>query len=248
MSVKIPNRYLVLAIIGAILATFFIGRCSTLAERDRVLNRLKEAENTISVMKGQLRDDSVIITSKEQEVLSQKEALKRLELDKRDLKALNIKQASELTNAKFRIDTLLQDVSHNGQIISLYVNMIDSLAKVKTPVKQNAIVLPFSFQKSDKWMQLRGSFDNLGKLSVALELIADVDIISGVDKTGKRKTTVTTNNPYISTIGISSFKVDEKKPTKWGIGVFGGYGVSLQKNPTLTPIIGFGLSRNIIRF
>ena len=118
---------------------------------------------------------------------------------------------------------------------------------------RNAILLPFSFDnknKKDKWLSLSGTFTNIGKLdSVHLSLNFDIDILSGINKeTKKRTTSVLTDCPYVKTIGIRSFKFDEAKPKRWGVGFQIGYGLSLDNNPHFSPFLGVGIQRNIIRF
>lgn len=40
--------------------------------------------------------------------------------------------------------------------------------------------------------------------------------------------------------------VSVKKPTRWGLGVQVGYGMTIEKTPSWTPYVGVGLSYNII--
>jgi hypothetical protein len=186
-------------------------------------------------------DDQVTyIAKKEQEVLTQREAIKRGEIEREELRKLNLKQANELTRLNLRIDTLLEDVSHNGQVVTVHDTVIINK-------EQNCILLPFSFVKNDQWLTLNGTFDSKGKLGVSLKMNIDVDLWTGRLKGSKELTSIlTTTNPYISVIGIKSQKYDLPKQKKMGIGFIGGYGIS--KNAGLTPFVGFGISYNLIRF
>lgn len=41
-------------------------------------------------------------------------------------------------------------------------------------------------------------------------------------------------------------RVPVKVPTRWGLGVSAGYGITLEKQPQLTPFIGVSISYNIV--
>lgn len=57
---------------------------------------------------------------------------------------------------------------------------------------------------------------------------------------------VSNANPHVKTTGLQAYRIPEKKPKKWSIGLQAGYGVSTDLKPE--PYIGIGLSRSIIRF
>jgi hypothetical protein len=76
-----------------------------------------------------------------------------------------------------------------------------------------------------------------------------VDVITGIDKTTKKNTVIIkTDNPYLNTIAINSYKTDAPKRKPWGVGAIAGYGLTLNGTPQMTPFIGVGISRNIFCF
>jgi hypothetical protein len=241
MSVK--TKYLLLALILVLGALYIVGYVSGRKVRDRASQTQIDALNArISVYSTVLNKTKVTVAQKEQLILTQRDALKKDSLTREELRKLNIKQASEITKLKLRIDTLLADVSHNGQIIQLDTVFLDKRSG-------NAILLPFSFEKKDKWLNLQGSFDGQGKLNVSLKMDAKVDIYLGVDKTTKKYTaSVLTDNTYLNTISVNSIKMDVPTVKRYGIGVIGGYGIGLGNPLRAMPFIGFGISYNLIKF
>jgi hypothetical protein len=163
-------------------------------------------------------------------------------VEREELKKLNIKRLAEITKLIFRIDTLLEDVSHGGEIITIH----DTIYKDKDI---NAIVLPFSFTKKDEWMSLGGDFDNTGKLGIALKMQADVNVYTGITKKTKEPFCVVTSpNPYLNVINVQSYKTDTYKPRTFSVAVQLGYGLILAKDPQISPYVGIGISRNLISF
>lgn len=57
---------------------------------------------------------------------------------------------------------------------------------------------------------------------------------------------VTNKNPYNYIVGVEAYRVPLPKPKKFGIGIVAGYG--LGNNFQATPIVGVGVSYNLIRF
>jgi hypothetical protein len=238
---KIPMKYLLIAIAVFVLALFFGGwywgakRANDASEV--VQTALKHELTSITV---QLNDKEYSLIKAEQEIITQKELIKQGELSKKELKVLNIKQANEISKLKFQIDTLLKDVDHSGQIVIVH----DTITKEP----KNAMLLPFAFGKSDEWLDLKGRFDENGKLGIALKMNIAVDVISGYEKKTKTPTVnVLSDNPYLNTIAIRSYKTDTPKPKKFGLGVIGGYGIAT-KTGTFSPFVGVGASWTPIRF
>jgi hypothetical protein len=153
-----------------------------------------------------------------------------------------MRYVNEMTALQLQVDTLLQDVQHDGQVIH-----IDSTIVVQD-YGESVIVLPFVFKKNDMYMTLGGSFSELGNLDISLKLDANVDVWTGIDKKTKAyKAVVTTDNPYINTIGISSIKMDVPAVKKWGLGIIGGYGVGWGTTKPI-PVFGIGLSYDFLKF
>lgn len=240
--VKVPTKYLILAIFLAICATFIGGLYLGHKKTKDALNRLETAQNTISHYKTKIGQDSVFIVQTKQVLASEREAKKALELTNKDLRKLNIKQANEITSLKLRVDTLLEDVNHDGTIVVIH----DTITQTAT----NAILLPFSFEKKDKWLDLSGTFDNKGQLSLKLFMDLNVDVITGIDREKKPTCVLKTDNPYIKTIALNSYKTDTPRPKRYGIGLNIGYGIGIAKDKSVvaSPYIGFGVSMNFLRF
>jgi hypothetical protein len=96
---------------------------------------------------------------------------------------------------------------------------------------------------------LKGDFDAKGKLGLSLKMDAGLDIWTGMDSKSKLPVArVTSNNPYLNILTVSSIKLDTQKPKKFGIGFQIGYGICVNNPPEFSPYIGIGISRNIIRF
>ena len=240
MSYNIKSKYLFIAILIAI-AGIFIG--GWVVGSNKALNALKTTikaqKEEILQLTVQINDTEYQLTKSEQVVASQRELIKQGEIDRATLKAINIKKADEIIKLKLRIDTLLEDVSHNGTIITVDTVFVGDSS-------QKALLLPFTFVKTDKWLDLRGDFNSSGKLNTSIKMTADVDVISGIDRKSKQRTvSILTDNPYLQTVGVRSFKIEERKPSKYGIGVQVGWGVTKEN---LSPYVGIGLNYNVIRF
>lgn len=249
MSYNIKSKYLFAAILIALCGIFFggwyIGAQKVKTASSATQNALKD---TIEKLTVQINDTEYTLTRTEQELITEKELRKRDILEKKDLKALSLKQANEISRLKLRIDTLLEDIKHNGQIIVVQNSRINSLADsvvANNKPTQKAILLPFTFAKKDQWLDLKGMFDDNGKLGIDLKMDMDVDVITGVAKTKERNVNVLTDSPYIGVINVKSYKTDVQKPKRMGIGAVVGYGVCRNG---LSPYIGIGLSYNVIRF
>lgn len=59
---------------------------------------------------------------------------------------------------------------------------------------------------------------------------------------------ITTMSPYDSIHTVRAFITSAPAYKKWGISIFGGYGVTIQKSPIMAPLIGVGISYSFIRF
>lgn len=240
MSYTIPNKYLFLGSLVVIILIFFGGWYIGVSKDKKALNTTIEAQKQeILRLTVQINDTEYQVTKAEQELATEKELRKKDIFEKKELKALNLKQANEITRMKFRIDTLLEDVSHTGHIIPTDTVFVDN-------IPHNAILLPFTFEKRDRWFDLKGRFDDNGKLGIDVSMSLDVNAVSGIDKTTKRPVlNLYTDNPYLKTIGIASYKTDTPKPKKYGIGISVGYAIC---GSGLSPFAGVGLNYNLIRF
>lgn len=239
MSFTIKNRYLALGLILALLSVFAFGwGIGARKGRSSLTEAINGLNNEISRQELIIGDKTVYASSLEQEVTKQKDALRRLNIDNSDLRALNIKLTDDVSRLQFRIDTLLEDIGHSGQIVVVH----DTI----TETPKNAIVLPFSFNKTDQWLKLDGTFDSKGKLDVSIKIDVNVDVITGIERKTKKPTiSILTDNKYIQTVGIRSYKTNPVSSKKFGLGIQGGYGISKQG---FSPYVGIGIQRTILRF
>lgn len=185
-----------------------------------------------------VNDNKTYISRVEQEIKTLREAKKDADVRNEELRKLNIKHLNELTRAKLRIDTLLDDINHNGQIVVIK----DTVYKAP----KNAMILPFTFNKADEWLSLKGTFNSQGKLDMSLKMDVNVDLWTAYDKKTKTHNAyLTTTNPYIGVLAIKSQKYDIKKPKPYGIGLHVGYGIS---KSGLSPVVSMGLNYSLIHF
>lgn len=250
MAIQIKTRYLILGLILALLSLFLLGWGIGSSRQKKSLTSVADSlKYEITLSKIEIDKKTVYLTKVSQELTTEKELRKKDIVDKGTLRKLNLKQVNEIAKLKFRIDTLLTDVSHNGNIVSILTEKIDSLTKDTVSVKKNAILLPFDFNKKDDYLSLDGHFLNNGDLTIDLNMSLSIDVITGIDKKTKQNTcSVFTDNPYIRTLGVRSFKTDLPREKKYGIGLSVGYGFVLDDTPHLAPYIGVGLQRSIFRF
>ncbi len=243
--IQIKNKTLVIIFLSVIVATFAGGWLLGRFARDRASEGLISSQSVlIKTYVYQIGDLKKKAAETEQLVFDLRYAVEMAMISKEEYRKLAMRYVNEMTALQLQVDTLLQDVEHNGQIIH-----IDSTIVVQD-YGESVIVLPFTFKKSDMYMTLGGSFSELGNLDISLKLDANVDVWTGIDKKTKAyKAVVTTDNPYINTIGISSIKMDLEPVRRWGIGITGGYGIGYtNKKISPFPFIGIGLTRNFIRF
>jgi hypothetical protein len=241
MSFKLPTKYVIIAVCVAIFGIFLLGWCLS-------AKRAKSASNAIEIaLNKEIERQTVIInsqklyvTSIEQEIETLKQAKKDGDVTNQELRKLNLKQVNEISRLQLVVDTLFEDVFFGGEVIEVHDTV---------NVTRNAIKLPFTFEKKDKFLDLKGDFDAKGKLGLSLKMDASLDIWTGIDKNTKLPSAkVVTNNPYLNVLTVSSIKLDTQKPKKFGIGFQIGYGIGISNPPKFSPYIGIGISRNIIRF
>jgi len=238
MKVKILIPIILIVLAGLFYTGYKIGG----RRAESVLKPTIDAQNgEIQRYVTRIGDDSVYIAQKETEILTQKEAIRRGEIERKELRALNLKQVSEINRLNLRVDTLLEDVNNSGGVITIH----DTITLKPT----NYIKLPFVVTKNDQWLSLKDSTDIKGKSFVNLKMNLALDVWTGRLKGTKELTTlVTTDSPYIGIIGIKSQKYDLPKPKKYGVGVFLGYGINLSGTVKASPMLGLGVNYNFIQF
>ena len=240
MSFTVKSKYIILVILlvlfGAITLGWYIGsKRSDLANANEI-NRLSTEIHTYQVMIG---DQKTFIAQKEQEIKSQREAIKDGDIKREELRKLNLKQVNEITRLKLRVDTLLQDVHNSGGVITIHDTVYNT--------NQNAVLLPFVVTKYDEWLSLKDSTDIKGVTTVSLKMDVPIDLWAGIEKKTKNPIAIlTSKNRYINVLSISSIKLDTPKDKHYGIGVQVSYGLTTQLKAT--PYVGIGLNYNVIRF
>ena len=251
MKIETKTRNLIIGVFIGLIALFGLGWYFGMS-RERSSWNIDRNVIKAEIKRLQFKLDSTTyyVSKVQQELTTQRELVRQGELDKKYLKGLNIKQANEISMLTFRVDTLIQDVTHNGYIIDYAYSVTQNMkSQIDSLKRQKAILLPFSFHKIDKWLTLRGDFDKDGALSTRLSMDIEVDVVTGISKDKQPVCAVTTTNPYIQTVNVQSYKFDSHKPTKFGIGFQIGWGLQFaNQKPQLSPYIGVGVSRNIIRW
>jgi hypothetical protein len=243
MKRTISLKYVILAIIIVLGVVFTWGYVSGHKKGVNANNSGIIALNgEVTRLTAELNDKTIYISSVEQEVTTLREAKKEGDISNKELKVLNLKQANEISRLTLKIDTILSGVSHTGHIIPIKPDSAGN-------IPHYALELPFTFDKSDKWLSLNGKFSSQGILDISLKLDFDADLIAGIDKTTKKNTALLkTTCPYIGTVTFTSVKLDEQKIRKYGIGLNVGYGVSFGNPLRTSPYVGIGVSYNIIRW
>ena len=208
----------------AFAACFLAGGISSRREADRLTRALLVAR----IDKLQLVDSYEVeigglkrtVYEKEQLVLTKNEAIKTGYLEKERYRKLYLNSISHVADLTIEISILKDSLSHTGVIVSVP----DPVTHDERP----AILLPFTFQKYDRWIKLDGTFDVKGTMYYSLVLPdIDIDLTIGMKKKQPVISAMTTY-PYISAINISSVQVvspDRFYNKTWfkvGIGFAGG--------------------------
>lgn len=238
MSFTIKNKYLLVGLIIALLGVFLFGQWSGRKKGDRASTAL------IRALRDTIRTERINIAGVEQTaynmsqiVVTQKQAIQSGLLEREAMRKLHLKAVNELTKAQLTINILRDSVKHNGQIITIR----DTVFK-----ERNAILLPFNFGDTTKYVTFGGKFNEKGVMSYGLSVPVELKVYSGIEKrTYKPIVTITSSNPLVQITDIESIKMDSFKPKKWSVGIQGGYGVT---KDGLSPYVGIGISRSILRF
>jgi hypothetical protein len=242
MAITIKTRYIVITSIALLCGIFFFGWRLGYKKGDRVSTAQISALNgEINRYVVELNNKTTYVAEIEQQLLTQKEAVKKGAIENAELKALNLKKVNEVAFLKGQVKIFKDSVAHTGNII--IVTPCDS-----TQESRPAIELPFTFRDSTTYYDLMGGFNSMGRMRIDLTVPISIDVWFGLDRDSKEyKTVVTTDNPIVNFTEIRSLKFDLPRPKKFGIGIQAGYGFNL-KGGSLTPYIGLGASWNILRF
>lgn len=245
---KVKTRNIILGVLFATIVLFLAGYISGHRGKDRATEALSRGQaDTISYYETKIDGINTYIASVEQEIKSLRQAKHDGDVTNQELRKLNLKQVNEISRLGLKIDTLLQNIDHNGQVIDVLNTQIVNYKAANDSISRKAILLPFSFNKQDKWLNLNGTFNYLGKLDINLKLDFKADLIAGIDRdTKKNKALLTTDCPYIKTVTFNSIKLDLPKEKKINVSLFLGYG--LTKDLKTSPILGIGVGRSILKF
>ena len=230
------NTLKIIAILSLVAIVFIGWQYHTVRIKKMQISNLSALNDTVSHYKTKIAGIETFVAERDALILTQKEAIKAGFLEKETLKKLNIKQLSEITRLKATLEVVRDSVQHTGQIV-----VIKDTAWL---LPKNAILLPFSFADTTKYISLKGSFNEKGTLSYAFSAAIDLNVYVGYDKR-KLKTSVTTTNPYILISDMLTVKTDVKPPKKFHLGVFVGYGAS---DMGISPLFGVGIGYSIFSF
>ena len=239
MAITLKTRTILIGAILSLFLTFFGGWYYGHAKEQKRAEIASIAlQNEIQRLTVEIDDKDFYLSKIKQELATQRELLKQGEITNEELKKLNIKRLTELTKARLTIDTLLKQVANNGNIVGIH--------DTTTLEPKNYVRLPFVVTKDDEWLSLKDSTDIKGETFVSFKMNMGVDVISGIaPKTKERTINILTDNPYIKTIGVKSYKTDVERVKRYGVGLNMGYGICRNK---FSPFIGIGISYSLIRF
>ncbi len=219
------------------------------------INGKNASKPDINALKGQITSMTLLLNEKtiylsvaEQELASQKELVRQKEIEKKLLSKTNIKKVNEVTKLKLQVDTLLANVEYNKKLIKVQSDQVDSLIYL-SPTGDPALLLPFDIQRKDNWLDMKISLDEEGDASISLKVPVNIDLITGFEKkTKKPVVTLSTDNPYIKPLSIRSYKLDMPKQKRVSLGIMVGYGIMLGNPMKSAPLVGAGLTYNLINF
>ena len=155
--------------------------------------------------------------------------------DKESLELLLSNSESELRELAKKF----KDVQAAGQVTTI--------TKIDTILIGYEIPVPFDFQrdwqKKDPFYNISGTSTQDGITINSLEIPNTLSFVIGKKK-GNFIIEAVNSNPHIKTNGLDaySFKLPKKR---FGISVFAGYGFG---KSGLTPLVGVGLSYQLVRF
>jgi len=240
--IEIKTKNIIIGIVTALVLCFLGGWALGRFQRDdasrSIIQGLNDVMRTYTYTIGDLQKSA---WEKDAIITTQKQAIREGLLIKEELRKLKIKYLSEVTHLQTTVEILLDSISHTGTII---------ISPCPPDEEHPVLYLPLTFQEKNKFLDLRGEFDEQAKLSIEIKLPVNVSMWVGWDKSTKRlKGIATIDNPYVHVQNITTIKTDLRKSTKWGIGIVGGYGLGyVNKEFKITPFVGIGLSRSFVKF
>lgn len=228
------NLVIICLVLGVFAILYFGWRSYSSKLRSVAESNIVALNDTVKHYQIEIDKQKLEVFEKNALILSQKDAIQAGLLDRDALRKINIEQASELTKIRALVSIVRDSVSHTGIVIkdTAWIN------------PKYSILIPFSFSDSTKFINLKGYFNQSGKLSYSLKVPVNLDVYTGY-KDKVLKTSIVTDNPYIFIQDITTVKMDFPKSKKFGIGIFTGYGIS---SGGLSPVIGIGISYDFFHF
>lgn len=243
MKIELKTKYIIIAILGLILASFLLGGYLSRRRAVNTSNMLILAlRDSIHVLKINVHGANATAYQMSQVIVSQKQAIETALLDKEEMRKQYLKKVNELTLMEVTLKLARDSIKHSGKIITIHDT-------VEATMDQNAILLPFDFGENNKFYTLTGGFDSVGNMNIGLKVPVNISVFTGIQKkTNNPIVSVLLDNPLVTVNKIESIKLDSFKPQKWVIGAFVGYGITTHDPMKPSVLIGVGLSRSIIRF
>lgn len=238
--IEIKTKHIIIGVITALVVTFIGGWLLGRLARDNASTAIIGGQNDIiTTYEYQIGDMQRRAAEKDAIIQSQREALRQGVILQEELKALKLKYVRDLTRINGKVEILLDSIAQFHPVV---------IPCPPDELYHPVLYLPLAWRDTTEFYDVSGLFDEDGKLSVAIKIPLSMDVWTGYDKkTKKIKAVLTYDNPYLKTIDIKSVVMDVGKPRHFGIGVIGGYGFGWGSYKPV-PIIGVGLSYNIIQF
>jgi len=244
---KDNQRFILLILLAVVL----IG---AMTYRDKFKAQEAETERQINNIEA-LKDSVTTYRNEAGELTSQKLAL---QTDKEQLRTLNEELADEIDKEKGNVEYL------SNVITRLRRDSVGVDTTIITMIDSDTYKLDWSFEEggTDWYQSLKGytqvKTDTAGvpydPNTVISEQILDIKITTGItEDNGQRRIFVRSNYPYLNFTDIDGAilgpveTAKDERGSRWGIGLHGGYGYSLN-GQQFSPVISVGLNYNIFEW
>lgn len=169
-------------------------------------------------------------------------------ITEKSISAFYKEQVKELTNKIQIKDKQITEYTtlitkNNGKIIT----KVDTIYLDNDPDIINKPIDYVTVEYKDKWMDFKGKIKN-EQFTADYSLTDSINIIGYWEKTGFLKLgkknyylDISANNPNVTIQNARNFRVTSANDNKIGVGIIGGYGLSIDKNIKSSSFIGIGL-------
>lgn len=199
---KIPIKYVLLALIVILSMVYYAGRVSVHPKIDRLSTALKSMNDSIAYKDIVINGYKATVAEKDALVLTYKEALEAEMISRAEMRRMHIKELKSKTSVISRLETTLDSIRHTGVVVYDTIVIKDSVVSVPS------IRLPFDFEKKTQYTTLTGSFNQEGIMSAKVETSVPLDIYVGIKRGSKDATVmVGSKNPDLRTVYISSLSI-----------------------------------------